>query len=84
MYCSTCGQPIDPTAQFCPACGARVAPAADGPPLASGEAPPPSDLTALSHIVMVWDKFTTVTNYQFQDPTGRPLGQAVGELAFPV
>lgn len=84
MYCSACGQPIDPAALFCPACGARVSPSPGGPPLFSSSVPPPSDLTTLSHLVLVWDKLTTVENYQLQDPSGRPLGRAVGEIGFPV
>jgi uncharacterized protein YxjI len=33
---------------------------------------------------MVWDKLSMFTNFQFQDPYGRPLGGTQGELAFPV
>ena len=84
MFCTVCGHPVDPTAQFCTNCGTKV-------PVSTGDAPPApalpprsSDLTRLPHLVMVWDKFSLVMNFQFQDPYGRPLGGTQGELAFPV
>lgn len=33
---------------------------------------------------MVWDKFSTMTNFRLQDPSGQPLGGTRGEVAFPV
>lgn len=84
MFCTVCGRPVDPTAQFCTVCGTKVqAPAGDSPP-APALPPRSSDLTRLSHLVMVWDKFSPVMNFQFQDPYGRPLGGTEGEIAFPV
>jgi hypothetical protein len=32
MYCSLCGQPIDPYQPFCPRCGRQVTPIATAPP----------------------------------------------------
>lgn len=84
MFCTSCGQPVDSSAQFCSACGARVGPPLDAA-LASSSLPPPQPaLVTQSHLTMVWDKLATRTNFQFQDPSGRPLGGTQGEFAFPI
>jgi hypothetical protein len=84
MFCPRCGRPVDEGAAFCPSCGASVAPSGGPAPLASASESASSRLMAESHLVMVWDKLSLMTNFRFQDTSGAALGQTQGEVAFPI
>lgn len=85
VFCTRCGGPIPEGAQSCPACGNPVGPVtASAPPLVSSADVAESPLTTLPHLVMLWDKLQFITNFQFVDAAGQPLGETVGEIAFPL
>jgi hypothetical protein len=67
---------------FCPACG-RALVATTAQPLPS-LTPAGSDLTTLSHVVMVYQGGLGRTNFTFEDPSGRLLGATTGEITFPL
>jgi hypothetical protein len=85
MFCIRCGNPTAEGAPTCPRCGAPVGPGAISPvPLPSSDSGADSPLTTLPHLVMLWDKLSLLTNFQFVDSAGTPLGGTVGEIAFPL
>jgi len=85
MFCPQCGTTAPPDAQFCPACGASLSSApVPAAPLPSVAPTGPSRLTTADQLVLVFDKFSTVTNFQLQDASGLTLGVTQGEFAFPL
>ena len=84
MFCSRCGRPVEPGAQFCPACGQAVAPPPSAPLLPETIPASPALLTTLPQLVMVYEGGLGRVNFGFEDPAGRFLGATQGEIAFPL
>ena len=84
MFCTRCGRPLPEGAQFCTACGEAAGATGAGPPRPSSSEGSDSLLLSASPLMMVWDKLSTFTNYQFQDASGQVIGSTQGEFAFPI
>ncbi|MFI5419689.1 MAG: zinc ribbon domain-containing protein, partial [Nitrososphaerales archaeon] len=84
-FCINCGKEISSEAAFCPSCGTRTnfaAPSTSENPAPGSSGKLPADAAFLDarEVVMKKKIFSMREHYDFEDPSGRKLGEGDGNF----